>query len=485
MKLDVNALRYLSKDEFRVLTAVEMGMKNHEIVPAELIERIARLKSAGAYKNLRTLLRHKLVHHDSSKYDGYRLTNLGYDFLAIKTFVNRGVVSGVGRQIGVGKESDIFEVVTEDGQTLALKLHRLGRTSFRAVKSKRDYLKHRSSFNWLYLSRLAALKEYAFMKALGEHGFTVPKAVDWNRHCVLMSLVPGYPLVQVKELHNPDHIFETIMSIVVRLAQHGLIHCDFNEFNIMIDNEETVTMIDFPQMVSVSHPNAEMYFNRDVDCIMKFFHKRYNFIATGQAVKEDETIREPDPDDYEDMRPNFEDIAGVAGSLDKELAASGFSHQNQKILEEYIQESKWRDANQLVTDEDETASSVSDTLEEKEEIGLADESETSNKTSHAGALEKDGRLSDDHNLASSPSLPDSANLFDSEIQGDGEYNEQKADSSLWVENETDIQKRLQKQRRRAVAAARGGSRPHSKRNATKDKGGWRSHHSQTQAGFDF
>jgi hypothetical protein len=28
MKLDVDVLRYLSKDEFRVLTAVEMGMKN-------------------------------------------------------------------------------------------------------------------------------------------------------------------------------------------------------------------------------------------------------------------------------------------------------------------------------------------------------------------------------------------------------------------------------------------------------------------------
>lgn len=47
---------------------------------------------------------------------------------------------------------------------MALKLHRLGRTSFRAVKSKRDYLKHRNSYSWLYLSRLAALKEYAFMK---------------------------------------------------------------------------------------------------------------------------------------------------------------------------------------------------------------------------------------------------------------------------------------------------------------------------------
>ena len=47
-----------------------------------------------------------------------------------------------------------------------MKLHRLGRVSFRAVKSKRDYLKHRSSYNWLYLSRLAALKEFAFMKVL-------------------------------------------------------------------------------------------------------------------------------------------------------------------------------------------------------------------------------------------------------------------------------------------------------------------------------
>lgn len=37
--------------------------------------------------------------------DGFRLTYLGYDFLAIKTMVNKGVFVGVGRQIGVGKES--------------------------------------------------------------------------------------------------------------------------------------------------------------------------------------------------------------------------------------------------------------------------------------------------------------------------------------------------------------------------------------------
>ena len=37
MKLDVQYMRYLTRDDFRVLTAVEMGMKNHDLVPADLI----------------------------------------------------------------------------------------------------------------------------------------------------------------------------------------------------------------------------------------------------------------------------------------------------------------------------------------------------------------------------------------------------------------------------------------------------------------
>lgn len=32
VKLDVEVMRYLTKEDFRVLTAVEMGMKNHEVV---------------------------------------------------------------------------------------------------------------------------------------------------------------------------------------------------------------------------------------------------------------------------------------------------------------------------------------------------------------------------------------------------------------------------------------------------------------------
>lgn len=53
--------------------------------------------------------------------------------------------------------------------------HRLGRISFRAIKEKRDYLGKRKSASWMYMSRLAAQKEWAFMKVtLRSHSTLAP-----------------------------------------------------------------------------------------------------------------------------------------------------------------------------------------------------------------------------------------------------------------------------------------------------------------------
>lgn len=461
MKLDVEVLRYLSKEDFRVLTAVEMGMRNHEIVPAELIDRIASLKHGGTYKVLKNLLKHKLVHHDSSKYDGFRLTYLGYDFLAIKTLVNRGVISSIGRKLGTGKESDIYEVAAEDGTVLAMKLHRLGRVSFRAVKSKRDYLRHRSSFNWLYLSRLAALKEFAFMKALEEHEFPVPNAVDCNRHCVIMSLVQGYPLVQVKELQNPEIIFETVLGVIVRLAEHGLIHCDFNEFNIMIDDDEKVTVIDFPQMVSVSHRNAQMYFDRDVECIFKFFQKRFNL--SFQVSTDDNEGSDADTD--ETGWPSFSSISKSSGFLDKELAASGFSRKDQEDIEKFIEE-----------DMDDTDSD----REESEDKLFVESTEANVKgfsSLHLEEQEEQTSNNDEDGVEVKQRSYEAGQDNRPEIQDDSDKEE---DNQSAIENDAELNKSLNKQRKRAVAAARGGRRSFASRNSYKDKGGKSSQNSRVQ-----
>ncbi|KAM9857904.1 serine/threonine-protein kinase RIO2 [Aulostomus maculatus] len=304
-KLNVVVLRYLSRDDFRVLTAVEMGMKNHEIVPVSLLSSIASLKHGGCNKILRELVKHKLVVYERTKMvQGYKLNYGGYDYLALKTLSSRDVIISVGNQMGVGKESDIYIVASPSGEQYALKLHRLGRTSFRNLKNKRDYHKHRRNMSWLYLSRLSAMKEFAYMKALYDRGFPVPKPVDYNRHAVVMELINGYPLCQVHELQDPSGLYNEFMELIVKLANHGLIHGDFNEFNLMLDDQDHITMIDFPQMVSTSHPNAEWYFDRDVKCIRDFFAKRFNYES--------------------ELFPTFKDIRR-AYSLDVEVSASGFA----------------------------------------------------------------------------------------------------------------------------------------------------------------
>ena len=88
-----------------------------------------------------------------------------------------------------------------------------------------------------------------------------------------MELVNGYPLLvtdfislnitvriyrcQAHHISNVPKLYEELMNMIIRLAQYGLIHCDFNEFNIMIDDSDKPILIDFPQMVSTSHSNAE------------------------------------------------------------------------------------------------------------------------------------------------------------------------------------------------------------------------------------
>ncbi|XP_039958076.1 serine/threonine-protein kinase rio2 [Bactrocera tryoni] len=277
-KLDVTVLRYLTKEDFRVLTAIEMGMKNHELVPGQLAASIANLKAGGVHKLLRELCKHKLVSYErGKKYDGYRLTNTGYDYLALKSLTLRGSVSSFGNQIGVGKESNIYVVADEDGKSICLKLHRLGRTCFRNIKSKRDYHGRRHKASWLYLSRISATREFAYMSALHDRGFPVPKPIDFNRHCVLMELVNGWPMTQVQELTDVEQVYDDLMNLIVRLGNAGVIHGDFNEFNLMLTDDGTPILIDFPQMMSTSHENAEFFFDRDVNCVREMFRRKFGY----------------------------------------------------------------------------------------------------------------------------------------------------------------------------------------------------------------
>lgn len=323
-----------------------MGSKNHEVVPTPLIVQIAGLWAAsGVHKSISVLAKYNLISKVKNiKYDGYRLTYGGLDYLALHTYEKQKTVYSVGNRIGVGKEGDIMVVHDNNKQQRILKLHRLGRISFRSIKTNRDYLRNRSSASWMYMSRLAAMKEYAFMKALWERGFSVPEPISQNRHSIVMSYIEAFPLRQVAEVPHPASLYSELIEMILALAEVGLIHCDFNEFNILIKeelydaegspttNEDSVAsiklvpiLIDFPQMVSVDHPNAESYFDRDVNCVKSFFRRKFGFTS-------------------DDTGPTFASARKrmatrkSQGRLDVDVEASGFSRKMAKELEAYMKE---------------------------------------------------------------------------------------------------------------------------------------------------
>mmetsp|Transcript_55494 Transcript_55494/g.129924 ORF Transcript_55494/g.129924 Transcript_55494/m.129924 type:complete len:481 (-) Transcript_55494:54-1496(-) len=353
MKLDATAFRYITKEEFRVLIAVEVGMKNHEVVPVPLIESLAKLNRGGTYKIISNLLRNKLLAHENSSYDGYRLTYNGFDFLALRALVMRGTIIGVGRRLGVGKESDVHYCQGPDGEMLAIKLHRLGRISFRNIKQTRDYLKHRSHGSWQYMARLAAAKEFAYMKALADEGFPVPKPVDQNRHCVVMGFLDAAPLFHLRHIPHPQQVMERIFRLLVRLARAGIIHGDFNEFNLMIDADSKVTLIDFPQIVHVSHTNAQDYFERDVRSINEFFRKR-----CGLEVQKSPSFEEV-----------MEEVAANEGDLIPQVKLNGISAEDDSLLVA-AHDASWKnreDGGEVGSDSDDE-----DEDEDEEEEGAAD-----------------------------------------------------------------------------------------------------------------
>jgi RIO kinase 2 len=139
-----------------------------------------------------------------------------------------------------------------------------------------------------------------------------------------MGLVDAFPMRQISKVGDPASLYAELLAQIVRLAQHGLIHGDFNEFNVLVeerpDGELIPTIIDFPQMVSIDHANAEFYFDRDVACIKRFFDRRFGF-----------TSDEPGP---------FlkDSIKRVVKRLDVEVQASGFSKKMAKELELYMKE---------------------------------------------------------------------------------------------------------------------------------------------------
>jgi RIO kinase 2 len=272
----VQIFRRLEPEDFRVLQAIELGMESHEIVPKFRVEKNSSLPSEETRYRLDRLDYLRLIRHFETPYEGYSLNTSGYDCLALNYLVKSETIEAFGKPLGVGKESDVYDALTPSKTVVAVKFHRLGRTSFRQTRRVRTYPADRSHISWLYQSRLGAEREYKALSVLSQVGVSVPSPIAQNRHVLVMSLIEGRPLIDHLKLPRPRGLLnEILLNLRTSYMKAGIIHGDLSEYNVIVKPDEHVLIIDWPQFAERSSPSAESLLERDLENILTFFSRRF------------------------------------------------------------------------------------------------------------------------------------------------------------------------------------------------------------------
>jgi RIO kinase 2 len=272
----VGVYRKLEPQDLRILQAIELQTERYEYVPEDIIPKFANLPPQEVAYRLQGIRKKRLIAGRRRAYAGYSLTTAGYDALAINALVKANVLEAFGKPLGVGKEADVYDAITPVGQRVAIKFHRLGRTSFKQTKHKRGYAtKYTYSPDWHHQSQIAAKKEYEALKILHSKGVAVPEPFKQNRHVLVMGMIEGAELFHYPELPKPQAVLNEILVNIRKAYQEaGIIHADLSPYNIILQPNQHILIIDWPQYVTTKHPNAQELLKRDVRNVLTYFQRK-------------------------------------------------------------------------------------------------------------------------------------------------------------------------------------------------------------------
>lgn len=262
----------LEPEDFYLLSGVEQGMRFSEWVNRNKLDDFSDLTPENVDYRLDRCADRDLLERRTIQYEGYKLTFEGYDALALHTFAERGTIEGMGAPLGVGKESDVYEVSSYT--PFALKFHREGYTNFREVMREREYTSDREHVSWMYTARKAAEREYDALSTLYPD-VSVPRPVDQNRHAVVMGKLDGVELSAAKlDADQVTGVCDLILREMAAAYEGGYVHADMSEYNVWVASDG-ITIFDWPQAVSTDHANATDLLERDVSNLLGYFERKY------------------------------------------------------------------------------------------------------------------------------------------------------------------------------------------------------------------
>jgi RIO kinase 2 len=266
-------VKNLEPEDYKLLKVLASGLKQHESLTRKEITTYSKMHENIVDFRINRLHDMKLIRKNKG---GFTLLMMGLDTVALKMLVDKDIIIAMGKPIGIGKESDVFEAITSREQVRALKFFRIGRISFREVRRRRTFIGKEDIHQWLLVNIDAAKKEYNALNRLRHSGIRIPVLYYRAMHCVVMNRIDGLRLVNIHELEDPKITLQNILHDIGTAYKYNMINSDLSEYNVLLDSKNNIWIIDWPQVVSRSHPNAADLIKRDVYNIVNFFNKRFD-----------------------------------------------------------------------------------------------------------------------------------------------------------------------------------------------------------------
>jgi RIO kinase 2 len=275
-------LKSLKDEEWRTLAGLERSASGYGTPDLGRLSRMSRLPPDRVMFATDSLEKRGLV---ARRGHGFVLTREGVEAMALKDYVKKDLIFALGAIIAKGKESDVYEALTEEGTVYALKLYKIGRVSFTNVRKKR--VRESAEFrSWMTANYEAARREYHALRKLEGLSPAFPKVISYSRSTVLLEELSGVRLSQRPYLEDPATALAAVFG-AVRLAylEAGLVNADLSEYNILTDGA-SVWLIDWPQAVQSSHPNSVELLEHDVRAVSSFFRRVYGIDLDAERAKD-------------------------------------------------------------------------------------------------------------------------------------------------------------------------------------------------------
>ncbi len=268
----------MGKHSWRILNAIFHNLWDYEYVPLQLIASSAKISEDKARNILRYLSDLRIVVNKQTEYEGATFTFFGLSLYSLYRLVKKGHISAIGKVMGEGKESAVFNCYSEKYGECVVKFHKVGHTSFKKVKEKRDY----GDLHFSILAIRSARNEYRALKKL--QGLAVPDVYAWEGNAVLMELIDAKELFRVK-VTNPEEVLDMILDEVRKFYRRGVVHGDLSQYNVLVSSEG-IWIIDFPQSVEVGSEGWKELLERDVKNILTYFGRSYRIEKDINSVLE-------------------------------------------------------------------------------------------------------------------------------------------------------------------------------------------------------